>query len=503
MLVSRGLRLLRQLLKRSSISRIAAVAFGVAIASLGWTWQSLTDDPNEIHPLDGICVSVTPNYEEGYTSGGIRYKIIHNEGEQYSNRYIGMAPGRDRVRIEFDPPVAAVGASCITSGLSPSFEDPQQRLTAEPTLFFAQSGYLGIAGNEPISEVTLATESGPLVIDSIDIRPFPKAQADSVTCYKNSKVLPDAGSVLGNDAYSEEAVLCSPPLHAKHFELHPDGSLVYEPEPGFVGIDSFLYCSTNNGGAARSEVVTATVQVLPRNFPPSFRSAGDVVVPAGSGPCTIEQWASEMDAGGPDEAGQNLTWQVETDRPDLFLVQPALDGAGTLIFAPSSNSIGEAEVHVRLMDDGGRLNGGMDCSDDHSFRILFEIPESAPTLPALPDILVDPTAGVSVSAAAVDHNFPVFYTLEKGPVGALVDPKIGLVTWNPDAHIAPGTYEFSLIATETGPQRLSRRVQFRAEIPEPTLAMKLFQVSRSLALRKARTSGTAAMRFQSPASGSH
>lgn len=80
-------------------------------------------------------------------------------------------------------------------------------------------------------------------------------------------------------------------------------------------------------------------------------------------------WATAIATGAPDEAAQKLNFTVTTDKPELFLIQPAVDPAGKLTFVPQPNVSGLANVFLALRDDGGTANGGSDTSPTQTFTI--------------------------------------------------------------------------------------------------------------------------------------
>ena len=61
---------------------------------------------------------------------------------------------------------------------------------------------------------------------------------------------------------------------------------------------------------------------------------------------------------------------VTTDNDGLFSSLPAIDAAtGQLTYTPAIDASGTANIAVRLMDDGGTANGGVDKSGPLSFAI--------------------------------------------------------------------------------------------------------------------------------------
>ena len=128
---------------------------------------------------------------------------------------------------------------------------------------------------------------------------------------------------------------------------------------------------TANGGAD-TRVRTFTITVRAVNDAPSFVKGADQVRMAGSGAQTVPGWATGIAAGPANEGGQILTFLAATDNVPLFSALPAIDSAtGTLSFAPAAGKWGSATVTVRLADNGGTTNGGIDTSALQTFTITF------------------------------------------------------------------------------------------------------------------------------------
>jgi YVTN family beta-propeller protein len=87
-----------------------------------------------------------------------------------------------------------------------------------------------------------------------------------------------APGVLANDntdgGGAMTAVLVSPPVNGT-LTLGPDGSLTYQPTPGFTGTDSFTYRAANNVGPGN--VATVTLSVVSGPQPPTGLYASAVV----------------------------------------------------------------------------------------------------------------------------------------------------------------------------------------------------------------------------------
>jgi VCBS repeat-containing protein len=200
----------------------------------------------------------------------------------------------------------------------------------------------------------------------------PTAGADSYSTNEDTTLTVSAPGVLGNDADVDgdtlSAVLVSGPANAASFTLNPDGSFAYTPAANFFGSDSFTYKPTD--GAAAGNTVTVALTVNPVNDAPSFVGGPNQSVAQDSGPRTVAGWASGISAGPANEAGQGLTFEVVANtNPTLFSAGPAVSSTGTLTFTPAAGATGSATVTVRLRDDGGTANGGVDVSPTQTFTV--------------------------------------------------------------------------------------------------------------------------------------
>ena len=96
-----------------------------------------------------------------------------------------------------------------------------------------------------------------------------------------------------------------------------------------------------------------------------------ITVAEGSGAYSTNNLATLISAGPANESGQAVDFLVTTDHPELFSVQPAIAANGSLTFTPAGSGYGTATVTVRLHDDGGTTDGGVDTSAAQTFSIII------------------------------------------------------------------------------------------------------------------------------------
>ena len=162
----------------------------------------------------------------------------------------------------------------------------------------------------------------------------------------------------------------TPPQHGTLSGDEP--YLVYTPNPNYFGPDSFTYVA--NDGVNDSNLATVSLDVLPVNDAPTFYQAQSGLTVLNRSGVHRVRWLTSITKGGgsnPYESGQNLSFVVTTNRPGMFINQPAIAPNGYLTFRPGSTR-GTATVTVYAQDNGGTANGGVDRSPSRTFTITVE-----------------------------------------------------------------------------------------------------------------------------------
>lgn len=205
----------------------------------------------------------------------------------------------------------------------------------------------------------------------------PVASADAYTTNENTPLNVPAPGVLVNDVDPDgdplTAVKLTDPIHGS-LTLNANGSFVYTPGANYHGSDSFTYAA--NDGTSNSSPATVSITVNFVNHPPSFTLAGtNVNATAPLQSVSMPNWATNISAGPPDEAGQSLTFiltlPTANDSAAFAPGQlPAIDPAGTLTFE-TGTQISTVTVTVILKDNGGTANGGQDTSAPQQFTITI------------------------------------------------------------------------------------------------------------------------------------
>ena len=157
-----------------------------------------------------------------------------------------------------------------------------------------------------------------------------------------------------------------------------NGRLTFTPAPNVFGSAMVSVTLTDSGGIANGGVNTSITQTFRItvsfvNQAPSFVAGGDQTVRASAGPQTVTAWATGISAGPANEAGQTLTFTVQTSNDGLFAALPKVDTAsGQLTYTPGLHAWGSATITVTLTDSGGTANGGVNASAPRLFQIVVE-----------------------------------------------------------------------------------------------------------------------------------
>ena len=131
------------------------------------------------------------------------------------------------------------------------------------------------------------------------------------------------------------------------------------------GPDNDLGTAGDNATLVRNFTVTVTAV----NDAPSFTKGADQTVNEDSAPQTVNGWATAISAG-PNEGSQTVAFEITINtNTGLFSAQPAVSAAGVLTYTPAANQNGTATITLRITDNGGTANGGVDVSATQSFAI--------------------------------------------------------------------------------------------------------------------------------------
>ncbi|MDO6461048.1 Ig-like domain-containing protein [Granulosicoccaceae sp. 1_MG-2023] len=207
------------------------------------------------------------------------------------------------------------------------------------------------------------------------------------------------------------------------------GSVIFTPEPGFVGVAGFRYQLNDLVGG--SDWADVTVNVLPPESG-SCSWGRDYEVATSTERTAIDGWADfELaDDARPEYAAQVLS----NDNPDLFEEQPFISYPScSLYFTPKSGAVGTATLTYAVMDE--ETEGGVYRSAERSFSISLLPQGDAPEIATTPVTLTNagspysytPELASNGSLTVSAETLPDFLTLEGNTVsGTPATADIGL-----------------------------------------------------------------------------
>lgn len=199
-------------------------------------------------------------------------------------------------------------------------------------------------------------------------------------------------------AYSVSSV-SNPALFSSQPSVDTSGNLTYTPAAEANGSSTFAVRvqdngGTTNGGVDTSDAQTFTISVNSVNDKPSFSATNPVSVDEDSGAQTVGNWVT-FNAGATNESSQTVSSYVVSNvsNPGLFGTQPVVASNGTLSYTPAPGFSGSSTFDVKVIDNGGTANGGVDTSDTQSFSITVNAVDDSP-------VAVTDTATVSEDSGA-------------------------------------------------------------------------------------------------------
>ena len=298
-----------------------------------------------------------------------------------------VATGDSPVAVEVSPPDSFDGSGCVLDGgescaFGYDFGTSLKVSINSVVLEAADGGTFGGYGGactSPQGRFCLIDVDGETEVEievvrvpTVNNRTFPAREDTTLEVDADDGLLRD---VSDSDGDTHTAELVTAPSSGV-LELAADGSFTYEPATDANGVMTFEFRAVDAHGN-ESATRTVTMNVAAVNDAPRFDLIGNPAATLGNGnPVTRTGFATGVHpGGGPDEAGQVLTFTVSrsSGSPGLLSTQPVLtrDGStATLTYTPASGVYGTAAYSVVLSDNGGTANGGQDTAVAQSFTVM-------------------------------------------------------------------------------------------------------------------------------------
>jgi hypothetical protein len=189
------------------------------------------------------------------------------------------------------------------------------------------------------------------------------------------------------------------------------GDLSFALAANAVGTATITVTATDNGGTADGGVNTSSqtfvISTVNVNDAPSFTVGPNQgvapLVLEDAGAQTVSNWATAISAG-PGEGTQTLTFVVTNNtNAALFAAGPAVSATGELTYTPAANANGTATITLRLDDNGGTANGGVNQSGTQTFDITITAVNDAPSFTKGADVTVlEDSGAASIAGWATD-----------------------------------------------------------------------------------------------------
>ncbi len=316
--------------------------------------------------------------KKGRTTGpALRFLASSSNPFLVANPAVSFVDGSTNATLRYTPAANANGNTVITVRAMDAGAD-QLFDTSDDGIFERSFTVAVLAVNDP---PTFVFAADPIVTQKVSAQSFPNFIA---------AITPGGGSDESSQSLSAFMITAD----ASYFTVQPvitgNGTLMFTPSPSKSGNVSVTVKLSDTGGVfiggVDSTIKNFVISILPVNDPPSFNLSGNLSVQGSSGPQTRTNFANGFaPGGGSDEASQVVSdYLVTIDTPSIFAVLPSIDTFGTLTFTPVTDRSGIATISVRVRDNGGTLNGGIDTSIAKSFTInVSALVDTTPPTPIL------------------------------------------------------------------------------------------------------------------------
>jgi hypothetical protein len=234
----------------------------------------------------------------------------------------------------------------------------------------------------PISDVS-ALESAPL--QTVNLAGISAGPAD-----ENEQI------VTVTATSSNPALIANPAV--SYTSPNATGSLSFTPTAGMIGSAIITVTVSDNGSVEAPNATTFTrtfvVFIGPVNHRPTLDQPASISILEDAAPQTVS--LTGISAGAAEESEQTLTVTATSSNPAL-IANPTVSytsraATGSLNFTPVANANGTATITVRVLDDGGTANGGIDFIE-RTFTVDVISVNDAPDFTAGPNQTISAAAG--------------------------------------------------------------------------------------------------------------
>ena len=252
----------------------------------------------------------------------------------------------------------------------------------------------------------------------------------------------------------------SAPLSLLNARLEANRYLVLAPARDWFG-ESTITVEVGDG----THVVQAAlnIEIQPVNDAPRFTPGSSIRVAEDSGPFQAI-WATQIATGPGNEAAQTVEFLVTTSNASLFTSPPSMTADGVLSFSPAAHANGQTDVTIRLRDNGGTADGGINTSDAVTITIELIPVNDPPTfidIPAIEMFEDEISKTIDLTLYFRDVETPgreASFTIESTLAGILatIDPSTQVLTIAGQANFS-GTGAIQIRATDRGDSAAASR----------------------------------------------
>ncbi len=245
---------------------------------------------------------------------------------------------------------------------------------------------------------------------SIDLRSFNAAPNAAPVCSNGSASTNEDAALNGSVTCTDSdgntltySVVTGPTNGSLTSFNTATGAFTYQPNADYFGSDTFTFRA--NDGTVFSNTATFSITVNSVNDAPSFTKGANQTVLEDAGAQTVNPWATAISPGPANESGQTVSFVITANtNTALFAAGPAVSSTGVLTYTPATNAYGSATITLKITDDGGTANGGVDESTTQTFTITVTPVNDAPTADSQ-----------SVTVFEDSSNNPITLTGSTGP----------------------------------------------------------------------------------------
>ena len=232
------------------------------------------------------------------------------------------------------------------------------------------------------------------------------------------------------------------------FVDHGDGTGLFRFAPGATdrGDHVITLTATDDGdgggmAAARSSAQSFVLSVrVPNEIPELAYLGGKVAVPGETLSFTIRAADVEQNP---------LTFSADGLPAGATITPQATYGTALFSWTPAAGDLGAHDLTLRVSDDGNDAKGPVG-SDEQTLRIVVRATNRAPVLQPVGDYTLVEGDLLSLPLVASDADGdPLTFAASNLPAGAKLDPRSGVLSWQPNL-IQAGDYDGIVLTASDG-----------------------------------------------------